>query len=224
LRIYNGRRSNKKITKPKSPPGPVGPTRHPFCLSPIVAGGPLRAKATAYAALRAQGLANFSRPLAALAGKTLRPGPCTSRPTAGPNLQCQKAKERAATPSPKGTTEMTDTIAVGSHSLLRNLTRNGEQWRIRQVGETKRRLGSVWTLHVWHGVVAAGLDAESRGRFWVYDVDCVSTDRSVGQSGWRAVDRAGWSACTSHTGRASVGRSRGHHPGRCQRCTTRPRS
>ena len=61
---------------------------------------------------------------------------------------------------------MTDTIAVGSHSLLRNLTRNGEQWRIRQVGETKRRLGSVWTLHVWHGVVAAGLDAESRGRFW----------------------------------------------------------
>jgi len=98
LRIYNGRRSNKKITKPKSPPGPVGPTRHPFCLSPIVAGGPLRAKATAYAALRAQGLANFSRPLAALAGKTLRPGPCTSRPTAGPNLQCQKAKERAATP------------------------------------------------------------------------------------------------------------------------------
>ena len=73
MRIYNGRRSNKKITKPKSPPGPVGPTRHPFCLSPIVAGGPLRAKATAYAALRAQALANFSRPLAALAVKTLRP-------------------------------------------------------------------------------------------------------------------------------------------------------
>ena len=26
------------------------------------------------------------------------PGPCTSRPSAGPNLQCQRAKERAATP------------------------------------------------------------------------------------------------------------------------------
>jgi hypothetical protein len=202
----------------------VGPTRHPFCLSPIVAGGPLRAKATAYAALRAQGLANFSRPLAALAGKLCVPDLAHRAPRPAQISSARRQKNGRQRPSPKGTTEMTDTIAVGSHSLLRNLTRNGEQWRIRQVGETKRRLGSVWTLHVWHGVVAAGLDAESRGRFWVYDVDCVSTDRSVGQSGWRAVDRAGWSACTSHTGRASVGRSRGHHPGRCRRCTTRPRS
>ena len=210
--------------KAKGPAGPCGPDPAPFL--------PVSDCGRRSAARKGHGLRCAPGPRArklfpAARGarwENFAPGPCTSRPRLAQISSARRQKNGRQRPSPKGTTEMTDTIAVGSHSLWRNLTRNGEQWRIRQVGETKRRLGSVWTLHVWHGVVAAGLDAESRGRFWVYDVDCVSTDRSVGQSGWRAVDRAGWSACTSHTGRASIGRSRGHHPGRCRRCTTRPRS
>jgi len=204
----------------------VGPTPHPFCLLALRLWPAVRCAQRPRPTLRSgpKGSQTFPGRSRRSLGKLCAPDLAHRAPRPAQISSARRQKNGRQRPSPKGTTEMTDTIAVGSHSLWRNLTRNGEQWRIRQVGETKRRLGSGWTLHVWHGVVAAGLDAESRGRFWVYDVDCVSTDRSVGQSGWRAVDRAGWSACTSHTGRASVGRSRGHHPGRCQRCTTRPRS
>src|SRR5262249_56819235 len=68
------------------------------------AGGPLRARPRPPLALRAQGLANF--PLAALAGKTLRPDLAAPRPSSPAPAGKQNGRQRT---SPKGSA-MTDTI------------------------------------------------------------------------------------------------------------------
>ena len=68
------------------------------------------------------------------------PGPCTPRPSCRPTSPVPEGKPNGRQrPSPKGTA-MTDTItAVGSQSLWRNLTPNGERLRMRQERETSRR-------------------------------------------------------------------------------------
>ena len=68
-------------------------------------------KDTASAALRAQGLANFSRARWRSRRKILRPDLALHGPSAGPNLQCQKANRTGSHRPPirKGTGEMTDT-------------------------------------------------------------------------------------------------------------------
>ena len=109
--------------------GPCGSSAYLFAVwPPIVAGGPLRARPRPPLRSGPKGSQTFPGRSRRSLGKLCAPDLAHRAPRPAQISSARRQKNGRQRPSPKGTTEMTDTIAVGSHSLWRNLTRNGEQW------------------------------------------------------------------------------------------------